>query len=76
MHEHEATAAIGLIQRLHEALNHERGFYAVFANLQAPSTDLVVLTEMGMGVIELKLIKRSGYGRAGFDLLRLKVLER
>ena len=23
----------------------------------------------------LKLIKRSGYGRAGFDLLRLRVLE-
>ena len=24
----------------------------------------------------LKLIKRSGYGRAGFDLLRLRVLEK
>jgi hypothetical protein len=54
VHEHEATAVIGLIQRLHEALNHERGFYAVFANLQAPSADLVVLTEMGLGVAELK----------------------
>ena len=54
VHEHEATAVIGLIQRLHEALNHERVFYAVFANLQAPSADLVVLTEMGIGVAELK----------------------
>lgn len=54
VHEHEATAAIGLVQRLHEALNHERQFYAVFANLQAPSADLVVLTELGMGVVELK----------------------
>src|SRR5215212_5891743 len=54
VHEHEATAVIGLIQRLHEALNHERAFYAVFANLQAPSADLVVLTEMGLGVAELK----------------------
>lgn len=54
VHEHEATAVIGLIQRLHEALNHERVFYAVFANLQAPSADLVVLTEMGIGVVELK----------------------
>jgi hypothetical protein len=48
VHAHEATAVIGLIQRLHEALNHERAFYAVFANLQAPSADLVVLTEMGL----------------------------
>jgi hypothetical protein len=54
VHEHEATAVIGLIQRLHEALNHERAFYAVLANLQAPSADLVVLTEMGLGVAELK----------------------
>lgn len=54
VHEHEATAVIGLIQRLHEALNHERAFYAVLANLQAPSADLVVLTEMGLGVVELK----------------------
>lgn len=54
VHEHEATAVIGLIQRLHEALNHERAFYAIFANLQAPSADLVVLTEMGLGVAELK----------------------
>jgi hypothetical protein len=54
VHEHEATAVIGLIQRLHEALNHERTFYAIFANLQAPSADLVVLTEMGLGVAELK----------------------
>ncbi|MCG8353846.1 MAG: FHA domain-containing protein [Chloroflexales bacterium] len=54
VHEHEATAVIGLIQRLYEALNHEPAFYAVFANLQAPSADLVVLTEMGLGVAELK----------------------
>jgi hypothetical protein len=54
VHEHEATAAIGLIQRLHEALDHERAFYGVFANLHVPSADLVVLTELGMGVVELK----------------------
>lgn len=53
-HEHEAAAAIGLIQRLHEAVDHEPALYAVFVNLQAPSADLVVLTEMGMGVVELK----------------------
>ena len=52
--EHEATAAIGIIQRLYEALNHERGQYVVLANLHRPSADLVVLSELGLGVIELK----------------------
>ncbi|HEY3231705.1 MAG TPA: FHA domain-containing protein [Roseiflexaceae bacterium] len=75
VHEHEATAVIGLIQRLHEALNHERAFYAVFANLQAPSADLVVLTEMGLGVIELKhyaghLNVQAGEWYAGTHLVR------
>ena len=54
VHEHEAAAAIGMIQRLHESLNHERSLYVVLANLQAPSADLVVLTELGLGVVELK----------------------
>ncbi|GAB4212947.1 MAG: hypothetical protein OHK0022_49440 [Roseiflexaceae bacterium] len=54
VHQHEAAAVIGLVQRLHEALHHEPGVYAVFANLQAPSADLVVLTELGLGVAELK----------------------
>ncbi|MDP9316740.1 MAG: FHA domain-containing protein [Chloroflexota bacterium] len=54
IHEHEASAAIGLVQRLYEAVNHEPALYAVFANLQAPSADLVVLSELGLGVVELK----------------------
>lgn len=54
VHAHEANAVIGLVQRLHEALHHERTSYAVLANLQAPSADLLVLTEMGVGVVELK----------------------
>ena len=54
VHEHEATAAIGLLQRLHEALHHEPQTYAVFANLHTPSADIVVVTEMGIGVAELK----------------------
>ena len=37
VHEHEATAVIGLIQRLYEAHNHERATYTVLVNLQAPS---------------------------------------
>lgn len=75
VHEHEATAVIGLVQRLHEALNHERTFYAVFANLQAPSADLVVLTELGLGVAELKhypgqLNVQGGEWYAGTHLIR------
>jgi hypothetical protein len=75
VHEHEATAAIGLIQRLHEALNHERTAYAVLVNLQAPSADLLVITEMGVGVIELKhypgaLSVQAGEWYAGTQLVK------
>jgi hypothetical protein len=54
VHGHEANAVIGLVQRLYEAFNHERTSYAVLANLQAPSADVLVLTELGVGVVELK----------------------
>jgi hypothetical protein len=54
VHEHEAVAAIGLIQRLYEAVNHEPTMYAIFTNLQTPHADVVVLSELGLGVIELK----------------------
>jgi hypothetical protein len=65
VHEHEATAAIGMIQRLHEDLNHERTAYTVIANLQAPSADLLVLTQLGMGVVELKHYPRTLSVQAG-----------
>ena len=54
VHEHEARGVIGLIQRLHEALNHEKTMYSIFANLQSPSADLIVVSELGLGVVELK----------------------
>jgi hypothetical protein len=78
VHEHEATAAIGLVQRLYEALNHERSTYAVLANLQAPSADLLVLTEMGLGVLELKhysgeLSLQAGDWYAGNQLIKAGV---
>ena len=48
-----------------------RDYAAVEAGLRLPySTGPVEGTSN-----RLKLIKRSGYGRAGFDLLRLRVLE-
>jgi len=78
VHEHEASAAIGLIQRLHEALNHERQLYTVMANLQVPSADLVVLTELGLGVVELKhysgdLSLQAGDWYAGRQLVKAGV---
>src|SRR6266516_4430515 len=54
VHEHEAAAAIGLLQRLFEVVSHEPAPYAVFVNLQAPQADIVVVTELGLGVIEMK----------------------
>lgn len=50
----ETLGAIALIQRLYERLNHERSEYTVVANLQYPSADLVTITELGIGVVELK----------------------
>jgi len=53
-HSHEATAAIELIKRLWLAFHHDSVMYCVVANLHHPSADLVVITETGFGVVELK----------------------
>jgi transposase len=50
----------------------ERDYDAVEAALRLPYSTGPVEGNIN----RLKLIKRSGYGRAGFDLLRLRVLER
>ena len=50
----------------------ERDYAAVEAALRLPYNTGPVEGNIN----RLKLIKRSGYGRAGFDLLRLRVLER
>jgi transposase len=49
----------------------ERDYAAVEAALRLPYSTGPVEGNIN----RLKLIKRSGYGRAGFDLLRLRVLE-
>ena len=48
-----------------------RDYAAVEAGLRLPYSTGPVEGNIN----RLKLIKRSGYGRAGFDLLRLRVLE-
>jgi transposase len=50
----------------------ERDYAAIEAALRLPYSTGPVEGNIN----RLKLIKRSGYGRAGFDLLRLRVLER
>lgn len=51
---HEATGAVSLLQRLYTAFSDEPLEYAVIANLHSPQADLVVITELGFGVVELK----------------------
>jgi len=55
-----------------EAGGIDRDYAAVKAALRLPYSTGPVEGNIN----RLKLIKRSGYGRAGFDLLRLRVLAR
>jgi transposase len=52
------------------ATGMERDYAAVEAGLRLPYSTGPVEGNIN----RLKLIKRSGYGRAGFDLLRIRVL--
>lgn len=54
LHSHEATGAVTLIQRLYAKFADEPHPYIVIANVHQPSADLVVITELGVGVVELK----------------------
>ena len=63
------TSGFGELKSL--AVGMERDFVAVEAGLRLPYSTGPVEGNIN----RLKLIKRSGYGRAGFDLLRLRVLE-
>lgn len=51
---HETISAIELIKSLWAAFNHEPATYCVVSNLHHPNADLVILTETGIGVVELK----------------------
>lgn len=53
-HSHETLSAIELIKSLWSAFHHEPATYCVVSNLHHPNADLVLLTETGIGVIELK----------------------
>lgn len=51
---HEASGAIALLQRLHETFRDDPHPLAVIANMSHPRADMVVISELGVGVIELK----------------------
>jgi len=68
----EAAQASELSELKSLAAGMERDYAAVEAALRLPYSTGPVEGNIN----RLKLIKRSGYGRAGFDLLRLRVLAR
>jgi transposase len=68
----EAAQASDLAELKSLAGGIERDYAAVEAALRLPYSTGPVEGNIN----RLKLIKRSGYGRAGFDLLRLRVLAR
>ncbi len=53
-HAHEAQATQEIAQRLWGKLHHVDTLFLMLANLHEPSADLVIFTERGLGVIELK----------------------
>jgi transposase len=62
--------ASGVSELRHLALSLERDYDAVKAALELPYSN----AQLEGQINRLKLIKRSAYGRAKFDLLRLRVL--
>jgi hypothetical protein len=51
---HEMRTTLGIIRRLWSSFHHHPVYYAVAANLESPSADLLVFSERGIGVLELK----------------------
>lgn len=53
---HEVTAIIEIIKQLYAAFNHHKNLYVIVANLnkQDAMADMVILTERGIGIVELK----------------------
>lgn len=51
---HEMRSTLDIVARFWQAFHHHEPYYAMVANLTDPSADLMVLSERGIGVIELK----------------------
>lgn len=53
-YEHEGRALYEIAKQLWLKLNNQQQLYVLVANLRDPSADLVLLSERGIGVLELK----------------------
>lgn len=51
---HEVEPALEIIKKLWIAYHHLPELYLVMANLQYPAADMVIMTERGVGIVELK----------------------
>jgi len=51
---HEMTSLIEIVKRLWGAFHHHPAYYAVVANLAEHSADMLIISERGIGVMELK----------------------
>ncbi len=51
---HEIEGCLDIIKRLWLAFHHQDTFYAVVVGVEKPSADLVIISERGIGVLELK----------------------
>mgnify|MGYP007070560483 CR=1 FL=1 len=48
-----------MLKKAWEEFHHIQATYAIIANLRHPSADMVILTERGVGILELKLVTRQ-----------------
>ncbi len=68
---HEMRSTVEIINRLWSAFNQHEPYYAIVANLIEPSADLMIVSERGIGVVELKhyfgpiSCRTNGYWYAG-----------
>lgn len=73
---HEVNACQAIVSDIYYRLNHHNQLYVIVANLHQPSADLVVITERGLGVAELKghggriTVHKNGYWYADRQLIK------
>jgi len=53
-HEHEVKAIIDMLKQLWTAYHHLESTYCIVANMRQPNADLVIFSERGLGIVEMK----------------------
>ena len=53
-HSHEIRGSYEIIKQLWLTFHLQDAFYAVVASIEKPSADLIVISERGIGILELK----------------------